>query len=409
MLLHVAGGGWIPCTRPPCSLPSPHPAIITVQGSAFTLAPLAVSGYLGVQGLQRKHLPAAPPSQQQQQPTRKEWLASGPGLVVMLLPSATTPAPADGEAPPPVAHHVGLFPPSPLLAAVKGKVVTELPEHGILFTPRLPGQGRLNLDQVVLDAKAAMLILTYSTPGAAAPGGGILVYEVAALLQHHFPPALHLPGVPRGSGLYPNPEAFPHLVAVLCPAGELRLYDLHAQRANPQTAPLTFTVPAAPPALQGTAPSVNPHAITAVCWSRKGKQLVFGTALGMLHQATPAGDIKNTILPPAPAAGPTRVCHVYWCEDRMFVAGYAQPLQEGEGVPDIVFHAITQEKGAPGATRYTQLEDPAPAFGNDQRPIAYYQAGLSLPSPLPGCSFDWKHILIYGMGGGWRHANVRMP
>ena len=130
---------------------------------------------------------------------------------------------------------------------------------------------------------------------------------------------------------------------------------------------------------------------------------------GMLYQATPAGDIKNTIPPPPAAqdrpAGPMGVRHVYWCEDRMFMAAYAQPLEEGEGVADITFYAITQEKVAAGtlATRYTQLEDPAPAFGNDQRPIAYYQAGLSLPSPLPEGSFDWKHILIYG-GVGEEHG-----
>ncbi|KAJ2709010.1 hypothetical protein H4R19_004462, partial [Coemansia spiralis] len=106
----------------------------------------------------------------------------------------------------------------------------------------------------------------------------------------------------------PNPEYDPAAVAVLTLGGDLLIADI----------------------VQGTSKTIVPAGatrITAICWSRKGKQVVCGDTTATLTQRSPDdGAAKKTIVPPQPDVVPdgAAVVAVEWMATASFFAVYGE-------------------------------------------------------------------------------------
>ncbi|KAJ2888145.1 hypothetical protein GGI21_006765, partial [Coemansia aciculifera] len=108
--------------------------------------------------------------------------------------------------------------------------------------------------------------------------GNILVFSAAALLSADATPTKTITVGEEIRDLRANPQDIPTAVAVLTLAGEVLIVDFASGLSKK------------------IVPSDKNLRITAICWSRKGKQIVCGDTDGTLTQRLPTdGTIKRTI------------------------------------------------------------------------------------------------------------------
>eukprot|EP00842_Homolaphlyctis_polyrhiza_P000111 jgi/Hompol1/10/HPOL_001306-RA len=150
----------------------------------------------------------------------------------------------------------------------------------------------------------------------------------------------------------PNPEFLPSAVAVLSSDNRVRIVHLDG---NIVVLPTTD--------------------VTAICWSRKGKQIACGTRSGHVVKATPAGEIKKDDKPPptSDVAG-FIIKELVWLDDRVVLAIFSSVPSEPDSPADTAVYVFHQD--ANKQPLYTRLEDPVADF-SAPRPAKYHIDFLS--------------------------------
>ncbi|OAJ41146.1 hypothetical protein BDEG_24791 [Batrachochytrium dendrobatidis JEL423] len=161
--------------------------------------------------------------------------------------------------------------------------------------------------------------------------------------------------------ILPNPEFMPDIVAVL--TADYRLCFIH---------------------LTGTVTLVDSPNITAISWSRKGKQIACGTKNGHILRITPNGEVKRDI-PNPPQLETGSVSQILWLEDRVLVGVYSEAQSDPDYPPATSIYVVEQD--AQSNTTYTLLLDPAAAFSLD-RPNNYHM------DLLQNWGSDAKHLIV---------------
>ncbi|KAJ3230906.1 hypothetical protein HDU78_008012, partial [Chytriomyces hyalinus] len=157
--------------------------------------------------------------------------------------------------------------------------------------------------------------------------GTILLYKAAEISNGNYD-AFKTLTCPSGGNLLlqPNPETYPELCAII--TLELELYMLSESSGEFKN-------------LQGSANT------TAICWSRKGKQLAVGDSSGFVRQLS------------------VEVEHILWLEDKTLVVFYSvedDEDPEGPYVPEpfVITQTGTSKTGV--STTYTKLWDPCRGY-----------------------------------------------
>ncbi|KAJ8326502.1 hypothetical protein O5D80_005250 [Batrachochytrium dendrobatidis] len=230
-----------------------------------------------------------------------------------------------------------------------------LPSESVLVSVQLDSNQsvthlRLSFDQnLIIVATTQSMILSYSVPD--------LLKASAA------PTPKTSTKVDRGDilDILPNPEFMPDIVAVL--TADYRLCFIH---------------------LTGTVTLVDSPNITAISWSRKGKQIACGTKNGHILRITPNGEVKRDI-PNPPQLETGSVSQILWLEDRVLVGVYSEAQSDPDYPPATSIYVVEQD--AQSNTTYTLLLDPAAAFSLD-RPNNYHM------DLLQNWGSDAKHLIV---------------
>ena len=189
----------------------------------------------------------------------------------------------------------------------------------------------------VIQVEAAISHIAFASDGSklyvVAAQGGMLVYNITSPAS----PRQEI-AIPELTDLLPNPTS--EILALLGSDGELRMM------INAEVKSIV-------------------SGITAISWSKKGKQIIAGTESGKLLQYTPQGDLKDTLVGP-PDAG--RVIAVNWLENHVFVVTY-------QAADDETQVYVLRRSGS--QLQYTLLPNPSLPFGDTSHSTAYILLHLS--------------------------------
>ncbi|KAI9314647.1 hypothetical protein BX666DRAFT_2029509 [Dichotomocladium elegans] len=185
--------------------------------------------------------------------------------------------------------------------------------------------------------------------------GEILIYGVKDIVEQGATvlPVKTFQLAGRVVDIRPNPDTLPGLAAVLLEGGQCQVIDLTTG---------------------DTVASIEGDDVTAICWSRKGKQLVCGRKSGKLEAYAADGTLKASIAPPdamkAGSGGETEnryVLSVHWIDTHIFFCAYARPRKSSED--DHIHDAYIIDRKAESTTgiKYIKLEEVTPVFGMDER------------------------------------------
>lgn len=149
------------------------------------------------------------------------------------------------------------------------------------FSPQLVIPMTMRISQLAFSADETYLVLSAET------GGGLAVYDVAALLQNSTQTAFELSTNGEGlRALIPNPTPEKgELFAIITNNGNLMMANLKERKF-----------------VAGPNGLVLKDGVSCLSWSAKGKQLIAGLANGTAAQLTPEGELKGEI-PKAPGVG----------------------------------------------------------------------------------------------------------
>lgn len=214
------------------------------------------------------------------------------------------------------------------------------------------------LSQVAFNADGSYLIIC------AESGGGLAVYDTAALLQNKREPTFQIAteGI-AVRALAPNPAPdFAHLVAVVLGGGQLMI-------ANLQTKEFVSGANGNKAVKEG---------VTSVSWSNKGKQLVAGLGDGSAFQMDPAGVPKAIIKQPEKVPPNHHVSTIVWlANDEFLMIHTPSSPAEPDRPPDSIIHYVQTDKGRTGFQCQT-VNDPAGPFGLNRSPPTHYISRLRL-------------------------------
>ncbi|KAJ3130751.1 hypothetical protein HK100_007553 [Physocladia obscura] len=210
------------------------------------------------------------------------------------------------------------------------------------------------VNQIRLSAAQDLVLIGLSS-------GSILVFKVSDLV---------LSPLDCASVILPNPEAFPNICALNFSNGLLYMFNVETDFFDKIE-------------ISGET------SITAICWSRKGKQLAIGDDAGVIRQITLDGVIKNTIKPPESLGDGFEVSNMFWLEDKTFVVIFSREDRESRAF--IVIQSGTAKTGI--HTAYTEVSDPCIKDSDTERKTAYISALISDMG-------DAKYILSYGNYSG---------
>ncbi|KAJ3024423.1 UNVERIFIED_CONTAM: hypothetical protein HDU68_008173 [Siphonaria sp. JEL0065] len=187
--------------------------------------------------------------------------------------------------------------------------------------------------------------------------------------------------------LLPNPEAYPDICAVHQADGSLSMLNIESDEFKPV--------------------EFGEFYATAICWSRKGKQLAVGDSEGVVRQVSLEGAIKNTIAaPPSIKESEPEVQNIFWLEDKVFVVIYTIP--EKPSVAFVITQTGTAKTGI--KTEYLELEDPC-QFSSDERQFYYYSSLVSSLGDatyvMPYANFGYSDIGFLGFKEGqWSNWSI---
>lgn len=110
--------------------------------------------------------------------------------------------------------------------------------------------------------------------------------------------------------------------------------------------------------------------VSAISWSKKGKQILAGTQSGTLHQYTPDGTLKDTLSPPTASLGAVNA--VNWLENNLFVVTYLDNDNE------IAVYLLRRSTvNGQTALAFTLLTNPSLSFGDTSHAPCYSLLPLS--------------------------------
>jgi nucleoporin NUP159 len=229
-----------------------------------------------------------------------------------------------------------------------GKIEDNIKEFTPALTIDVP-----RLSQVAFNSDGSYLIIC------AESGGGLAVYDTAALLQNKTESAFQI-GTSQIAvrALSPNPAPeFAHLVAVVLGGGQLMIANLQTKEF-----------------VSGN--KAVKEGVTSVSWSNKGKQLVAGLGDGTAFQMDPAGSPK-AIIPQPPNVPPNHhVSTIVWLANEEFLMIHTPNTPpEADRPPDSIIHYVQTDKGRTGFN-YQTVNDPAGPFGLNRTPPIHYISRL---------------------------------
>ncbi|KAE9984833.1 hypothetical protein EG328_008235 [Venturia inaequalis] len=208
------------------------------------------------------------------------------------------------------------------------------------------------LSQIAFNSDGLYLIIC------AESGGGLAVYDTAALLQNKREPTFQIATEGLAvRALAPNPAPeFSHFVAVVLGGGQLMIANLQAKEfvsgANGNKA--------------------VKEGVTSVSWSNKGKQLVAGLGDGSAFQMDPAGVPKAIIRQPEKVPPNHHVSTIVWlANDEFLMVHTPNDPPEPDRAPDSIVHYVQSDKGRT-AFQYQAATDPAGPFGLNRTPPTHY-------------------------------------
>ncbi|TID13908.1 hypothetical protein E2P81_ATG06972 [Venturia nashicola] len=208
------------------------------------------------------------------------------------------------------------------------------------------------LSQVAFNSDGSYLIIC------AESGGGLAVYDTAALLQNKRESTFQIATEGLAvRALAPNPAPeFSHFVAVVLGGGQLMI-------ANLQTKEFISGANGNKAVKEG---------VTSVSWSNKGKQLVAGLGDGSAFQMDPAGVPKAIIRQPEKVPPKHHVSTIVWlANDEFLVVHTPNDPPEPDRAPDSIIHYVQSDKGRT-AFQYQSVNDPAGPFGLNRTPPTHY-------------------------------------
>lgn len=208
------------------------------------------------------------------------------------------------------------------------------------------------LSQVAFNSDGSYLIIC------AENGGGLAVYDTAALLQNKREPTFQIATEGLAvRALAPNPALeFSHFVAVVLGGGQLMIANLRTKEfvsgANGNKA--------------------VKEGVTSVSWSNKGKQLVAGLGDGSAFQMDPAGVPKAVIRQPEKVPPNYHVSTIVWlANDEFLMVHTPNNPPEPDRAPDSIIHYVQTDKGRT-TFQYQSVNDPAGPFGFNRTPPTHY-------------------------------------
>ena len=150
------------------------------------------------------------------------------------------------------------------------------------FTPQLSLDLGIRMSQIAFSADEKFLVLS------AQDGGGLAVYEVAALMNGMTQSAFELSTNSLSlRHLIPNPTAEKaELFALVTLTGQLMIANLKSREL-----------------LSGSQGPVLKEGVSCISWSNRGKQLVAGMGNGTCFQMTPEGEVKGELPRPPNVEG----------------------------------------------------------------------------------------------------------
>lgn len=217
------------------------------------------------------------------------------------------------------------------------------------FTPQATIQIP-RVSQVAFSVDESCLVIT------AESGGGLAVYDVAALLQGNQEAAFQM-GTNNTAvrALLPNPEpTAAHLFAVVLANGKLLVANLQNKQLS----------------------KVFREQVSCVSWSTRGKQLVAGLSDGTAAQYDPEGNEKALIPKPPDVNDP--MTSISWVTNDEFLTIHT-PL-DGE-TTDSTYHMIRREKATGSFTSQKLSGDPCPAYGMPRTPAHHFISRLRAWAP----------------------------
>ncbi|KAI9685237.1 MAG: hypothetical protein M1822_004610 [Bathelium mastoideum] len=218
------------------------------------------------------------------------------------------------------------------------------------FTPQLVVDTP-RVSQVAFSSDENFLVIT------AENGGGLAIYDVAAIMQGNTQPNAQIAtnGV-AVRALIPNPATdFAQFFAVVTSNGQLMLANLGEKQL-----------------VSGQQGPVIKEGVSCVSWSKKGKQLVAGLGNGTAVQMTHDGVIKAEIPRPPNLDGDQHVSGISWLANEEFIIIYTPTAAMYESAPDPTFQLVIRKAGTSNYT-FQKLLDPTPSsFGLNRFPPFHF-------------------------------------
>ena len=252
--------------------------------------------------------------------------------------------------------------------ALRGQFTREGQSDGnpVAFDLQLKIPMQMRVCQVAFSAHENFLLISAET------GGGLAIYDVAALMQGQTRSAFELST--NGASLRaltPNPvPEKADMFALVTTTGDLMMANLKERKLD--TGP------------NGT---VLKQGVSCVSWSAKGKQLIAGLGNGTAFQMTPEGEGKGEIpVPPGldanhhgkpyvasshPFFGLTLVVSsITWLGNDLFLIVHTPTAFDKTTAPDSIFHLVTGKQ--PGPYVFQKIADPCPPFGLNRSPPHHF-------------------------------------
>lgn len=208
------------------------------------------------------------------------------------------------------------------------------------------------LSQVAFNSDGSYLIIC------AESGGGLAVYDTAALLQNKREPTFQIATEGLAvRALAPNPAPeFSQFVAVVLGGGQLMIANLQTKEF----------------ASGANGNKAVKEGVTSVSWSNKGKQLVAGLGDGSAFQMDPAGVPKAIIRQPEKVPPNHHVSTIVWlANDEFLMVHTPNEPPEPDRAPDSIIHYVQSDKGRT-SFHYQTVTDPAGPFGLNRTPPTHY-------------------------------------
>lgn len=191
--------------------------------------------------------------------------------------------------------------------------------------------------------------------------GGLLAYQVDALLKSQTQPALQIAtnntGI-RALVANPSPESA-ELFAAVTTSGELLMADLKSGGLR-----------------NGNDGVVLRTGVSCLSWSNKGKALVAGLANGSAVQVKPDGTVMADIPRPPSLEENMHVSAMSWLENDTFFNIYTSNESSSDGMPPPSDYYIVSRQPKMADFTFQKLPEVVPSFGVDRLPSFQFIARL---------------------------------